>query len=171
MSASERDAAGAGTPTGGSLEAKIAAAHLGAELGRIQDGTAYWRIAPERVAQAVAFLKQSGCERFLDLTVVDDPTRQDRFELNYLLYSMRDQRWFRLKASTAAEAPSIVSIFLGAAFYEREVYDLFGVRFLGHPDLKRILLPDDWQGHPLRRDHPLGGEPVDFTVTREVYGP
>ena len=152
------------------LEERIAERHPGPELGQQKDGTAYWRVAPERVADAVALLVQLGCSRFLDLTVIDDPQRPDRFDLNYLLYSMQDRRWFRLRARTTGSAPSIVRLFPGADFYEREVFDLFGVRFDGHPNLTRIMLPDDWKGHPLRRDEPLGGEPVDFTVTREVYG-
>lgn len=152
------------------LEERIGAAFPGAELGQIKDGTAFWRVAGDKVADAIAFLAKNGCERFLDLTAVDEPGAQERFELQYLLYSTQDKRWFRVKARTAGSVPSILATFAGAAFYEREVFDLFGVRFAGHPDLKRILLPDDWEGHPLRRDHPLGGEPVDFTVTREIYG-
>ena len=152
------------------LEARIGAAFPGPELGQIKDGTTYWRVTADQVGQAIEFLAKHGCDRFLDLTAVDDPLAIERFDLQYLLYSMQDQRWFRLKARTAQAVPSIVATFPGAAFYEREVYDLFGVNFAGHPDLKRILLPDDWEGHPLRRDHPIGGEPIDFTVTREIYG-
>ena len=62
-----------------------------------------------------------------------------------------------------AEVPSIVDLFPGADYDEREIYDMFGVVFTGHPDLRRILMPEDYVGHPLRRDFPIGGEPVIFT--------
>jgi NADH:ubiquinone oxidoreductase subunit C len=111
-----------------------------------------------------------GHPRFVDLTAIDRMTREERFELVYLFYSLERHTWLRLKARTDAEAPSLTSIVPGANWYEREVFDLFGVRFERHPDLQRIMLPDDWQGHPLRRSEPLGAEPVDFTVTRKAYG-
>jgi NADH:ubiquinone oxidoreductase subunit C len=111
-----------------------------------------------------------GHNRFVDLTAVDRLTREERFELVYLFYSMQQHTWLRLKTRTDGEAPSITPLIPGANWYEREVWDLFGVRFQGHPDLSRIMMPDDWQGHPLRRTEPLGFEPVDFTVTRNVYG-
>jgi NADH-quinone oxidoreductase subunit C len=115
-------------------------------------------------------LKDEGYTRFVDLTAVDYPDRQERFELNYLLYHMRDHAWVRVKATTAGQAPSVTSIFGGANPYEREVYDMFGVTFEDHPMLCRILMPDDWVGHPLRHDEPLGGEPVDFTIRRGSHG-
>ena len=115
-------------------------------------------------------LKGEGYTRFVDLTAVDRPDRAERFELNYLLYHMKDHAWVRVKASTAAGAPSVCAIFAGANPYEREVYDMYGVDFVGHPMLRRILMPDDWVGHPLRRDEPLGGEEVDFTTRRGAHG-
>jgi NADH-quinone oxidoreductase subunit C len=111
-----------------------------------------------------------GYSRFVDLTVVDLLKRQDRFELVYLLYSLTARAWLRVKTLTDGEAPSITPVVPAANWYEREAFDLFGIQFDGHPNLKRIMLPDDWQGHPLRRTEPLGSEPVDFTVTRRVYG-
>jgi NADH-quinone oxidoreductase subunit C len=108
--------------------------------------------------------------RFVDLTVVDLLSREERFELVYLFYSMDQHSWLRLKARTDRQAPSITSIVPGANWYEREAFDLFGIEFQGHPDLRRIMLPDDWQGHPLQRTEPVGAEPVDFTVTRKIYG-
>ena len=111
-----------------------------------------------------------GYSRFVDLTVVDRLKRQDRFELVYLWYALDAKTWLRVKTLTDGEAPSITGLVPGANWYEREAFDLFGIRFEGHPDLRRIMLPDDWQGFPLRRTEPLGSEPVDFTVTRRVYG-
>jgi NADH-quinone oxidoreductase subunit C len=111
-----------------------------------------------------------GHARFVDLTAVDRLQREDRFELVYLFYSMQQHTWLRLKTRTDREAPSITPTIPGASWFEREVFDLFGIEFQGHPDLRRIMLPDDWRGHPLRRTEPLGSEPVDFTVTRSVYG-
>jgi NADH:ubiquinone oxidoreductase subunit C len=114
--------------------------------------------------------RELGFSRFVDLTAVDRLKREHRFELVYLFYSMEQQCWLRLKTWTDGEAPSLTQSIPGANWYEREVYDLFGIRFEGHPNLTRIMLPDDWQGYPLRRTEPLGSEPVDFTVTRRVYG-
>jgi NADH-quinone oxidoreductase subunit C len=108
--------------------------------------------------------------RFVDLTAVDRLEREDRFELVYLFYSLQSHTWLRLKTRTDREAPSLTPIIPGADWYERELFDLFGIEFVGHPDLQRIMLPNDWQGHPLRRTEPLGAEPVDFTVTSRVYG-
>ena len=111
-----------------------------------------------------------GYSRFVDLTAVDRLTREGRFELVYLFYSLEQKTWARVKTRTDEEAPSLTPSIPGANWYEREVFDLFGIRFEGHPNLKRIMLPDEWQGYPLRRTEPLGSEPVDFTVTRKVYG-
>jgi NADH-quinone oxidoreductase subunit C len=114
--------------------------------------------------------RELGYARFVDLTAVDRLKRQDRFELVYLFYSMQAKAWLRLKTLTDGEAPSLTPMLPGANWYEREVFDLFGISFEGHPNLTRIMLPDSWEGHPLRRTEPLGSEPVDFTVTRRIYG-
>jgi NADH:ubiquinone oxidoreductase subunit C len=120
--------------------------------------------------EALARVGEMGYSRFVDLTVVDRLKRQDRFELVYLVYSLEAKAWLRVKTLTDGEAPSITPTVPAANWYEREAFDLFGIRFEGHPNLTRIMLPDDWHGHPLRRTEPLGSEPVDFTVTRRVYG-
>jgi NADH dehydrogenase I D subunit len=90
-----------------------------------------------------------------------------RFVSVYQLYSLKHRRRLRLKAPLSGEPPtvdSVSSVWPAADWHEREVYDLFGVRFKGHPEMRRILLPHDWVGHPLRKDYAIGDEPVQFTV-------
>lgn len=150
---------------------RLQAAFPEAEVGASADGISCLRLALAGVPDALRRVRDElGYGRFVDLTAVDDPRREDRFELNYLVYSMADSSWLRVKARSAGEARSVVDIYPAVNWYEREVFDLFGVRFDGHPDLRRILMPDEWQGHPLRRDEPVRREPVDFTVTRDIYG-
>jgi NADH-quinone oxidoreductase subunit C len=95
-----------------------------------------------------------------DLFGVDYPDREKRFDILYNLYSLsRNRRAFlRVRVAQDEAVPTISAIFPNANWAEREVYDLFGVSFEGHPDLRRILMPDDWDGHPLRKDYPLIGK-------------
>ena len=129
------------------------------------------RIVPpdEWVESATALRDELGFGRFLDLTCVDEPARPDRFELQLLVYSMERKRWARLKTRVEESVASLVPVFAATNMYEREVFDMYGVRFEGHPNLTRILMPDAWPTHPLRRDEPLVMEPIDFTVTRDLY--
>ena len=99
-----------------------------------------------------------------DVTAIDylEAGREPRFDVVYHLYSLTHFHRLRLRAPVGgAEADchidSLCGLWTGASFMERETYDMFGIRFDGHPDLRRILMPDDWKGHPLRKDHPLGG--------------
>ena len=150
---------------------RLQAAFPNANHGVSADGIPYVLVRPELIAETVRIARDElGYTRWVDLTAVDEPDVEPRFELQYLVHSMTEQRWLRLKTQTDDKVPTVTSIFPGANWYEREVFDLFGVEFEGHPDLTRIMMPDDWEGHPLRRDYPIGGEPVDFTVTREILG-
>jgi NADH:ubiquinone oxidoreductase subunit C len=134
------------------------------------DGITTVSVPLDDLVDAIARVrKELGYSRFVDLTAVDRLRRRERFELVYVFYSMQLHAWLRLKTWTDAEAPSITGSVPGANWYEREVFDLFGIDFKGHPKLERIMLPESWQGYPLRRTEPLGSEPVDFTVTRQVY--
>ncbi len=92
-----------------------------------------------------------------DFTAVDWPKREKRFDLIAILYSFRHNTRLRLKILIAADQrpPSLTNIWPTANWLEREIYDMFGIEFAGHPDLKRILLPDGWQGHPLRKDYDI----------------
>jgi len=95
-----------------------------------------------------------------DLTCVDWYPRQPRFEVVYQLFSIPNKKYVRLKVKLLGEDANIDSltpIWPGANFFEREVFDLFGVRFDGHPDLTRIMMPENWEGHPLRKDYPVEG--------------
>jgi NADH:ubiquinone oxidoreductase subunit C len=135
------------------------------------DGIPTIEVPLEGLMDAVQRVRgELGYSRFVDVTAVDRLRRENRFELVYLFYSLERRAHLRLKTRTDGEAPSLTTLVPGANWYERELFDLFGIRFDGHPRLVRIMLPEDWQTYPLRRTEPLGSEPVDFTVTREVYG-
>jgi NADH-quinone oxidoreductase subunit C len=115
-----------------------------------------------KVIEVGRFLRDHETGRFdfcSDVTAVDWPARPQRFDVVYCLYSTRLHHRVRMKARLAdGEAvPSVTGVWAAANWLEREVYDMFGVRFAGHPDLRRILMPDEWQGHPQRKDYPLEG--------------
>ncbi|KAN0119670.1 NADH-ubiquinone oxidoreductase [Hyaloscypha variabilis] len=119
-------------------------------------------ISPAGVIPVFTFLKYNTAAEFTqvtDITAVDFPTRDQRFEVVYNLLSVRHNSRIRVKtyADEASPVPSITSLFDGANWYEREVYDLFGVFFIGHPDLRRIMTDYGFDGHPLRKDFPLTG--------------
>lgn len=94
-----------------------------------------------------------------DITATDWPPRAERFDVIYCLYSIRHKHRVRVKARLAEHQviASVTSVWPAANWLEREVFDLFGIVFSGHPDLRRILMPDDWQGYPQRKDYPLEG--------------
>ena len=115
------------------------------------------------IREACALLKEdSACPfNFLsDITCVDWYPLEPRFEVVYHLLSIPTKERVRLKTRLDGSSPaleSVTSVWPAANFYEREVFDLFGVRFTGHPNLKRIMMPDDWEGHPLRKDYHVEG--------------
>lgn len=107
----------------------------------------------------------AGFDFFIDLAAVDHYTEAPRFEVVVNLLSMTTRE--RILVSTRVpyddpSVPTLTPVFAGANFYEREAFDLIGIDFPGHPDLTRILLPDDWEGHPLRKDYAVGAIPVEF---------
>ena len=122
----------------------------------------------DRVLEVLAFLRDQATPRFValtGLTAVDLLPAEPRFEVVYLLTSYAPPARVRVKTRIgAADAvlPSATPLWPAADWLEREIFDLFGLRFSGHPDLTRILMPDDWEGHPLRKDYPLVEEPVEF---------
>jgi NADH-quinone oxidoreductase subunit C len=108
----------------------------------------------------------------LDLLGFD---KEPRFEVVYSLFSLKTYRRIVIKAQVDEDDPTIDSaaeVWTAAPWPEREIYDLFGIHFNNHPDLRRIMMPDDWVGHPLRKDYPLGGEEVEFSHNvRHQTGP
>jgi NADH-quinone oxidoreductase subunit C len=127
-------------------------------------------VPPEILLDVLGFLKtEAPGPRYTflaDLMGVDDWPEEPRFTVHYLLRDLARAVSLRVKcrvAGDAAELPTATGLFINANWYEREVWDMFGVRFRGHPDLRRILMPAAWEGHPLRKDYPLGYEEVQFT--------
>lgn len=117
-------------------------------------------ISPDKIARALTTLQRAGYNFFEDLTAVDWFPSSPRFQLSYLLLSHSWKEYIRVRVMLEEADPSIesiTSIWPAANFYEREVFDLFGIRFEGHPNLRRIMLPDEFEGHPLRKDYPVEG--------------
>jgi NADH-quinone oxidoreductase subunit C len=116
-------------------------------------------VAPESIVAAAAAAKAAGYNFFEDVTAVDWYPAEPRFQLSYSLLSHKLKQRIRLVARVSEGQPiaSITGVWPSANFYEREVFDLFGVTFTGHPRLTRIMMPDNWNGHPLRKDYPVEG--------------
>lgn len=105
-----------------------------------------------------------------DVSGVDYYPQEPRFGIMYHLYSMLRNRTLRLKVYLSGDDPvctSITSVYPAANWLEREIYDMLGITFTEHPDMRRILMPEDWEGHPLRKDYPLGYETVQFSFNFE----
>lgn len=136
-------------------------------------------VVAEDVVGVLRFLRDDVQTQFIsliDVCGVDYPGRRRRFEVVYHLLSPRQNMRLRVRVATDADSPvpSVVEVFPGADWFEREAYDLYGIRFTGHPDLRRLLTDYGFEGHPLRKDFPLTGFTevrYDDTQKRVVYEP
>jgi NADH-quinone oxidoreductase subunit C len=119
-----------------------------------------WIAAPPIVGVCRFLKDEQAFIRLSGITAVDWHPADPRFEVVYLLHSLDRNQRLRLKcwvAESACEIDSVTSVWRSANWYEREVFDMFGISFRGHPDLRRILMPIDWEGNPLRKDYPVHG--------------
>jgi NADH-quinone oxidoreductase subunit C len=144
-------------------------------------GTAFQRrqatlqVAPERVRDVLAYLRDDDDEpwpQLMSLHGCDYLPEEPRLGVHYQLLAMERADRLNVKARVGVgdpRLPSVVDLYPTADFQEREVYDMFGVVFEGHPDLRRILMPEDYEGFPQRRDFPMGGEPVLFTYNEGKF--
>jgi NADH-quinone oxidoreductase subunit C len=129
------------------------------------DNEAIAHVPPGTLVEFMTAARDQAYATFIDLCGVDYLRRRPRFEV--VIHLVDPDTPHRLRARVPVDGtdpvvPSITSVFPGANFYERETYDLYGIDFGGHPDLTRILMPDDWEGHPLRKDYAVGSVPVQF---------
>lgn len=130
------------------------------------------RVPTEQWQDFARAVKDAGFEVCSDVTAVDRMrSRPERYEVVASLLSMSHRIRLRMITPVGRENPAVASltpIWPGAGYAEREVYDMFGIVFEGHPDLTRILMPDDWEGHPLRKDYGVGAVPVQFKASHQV---
>ncbi|MEX0952300.1 MAG: NADH-quinone oxidoreductase subunit C [Nitriliruptoraceae bacterium] len=163
---------------------------------RVEHGSPIIDVTPDQLVELLTYCKvdeQLSCALLADLSAVHWPAGEHvverqpsttgwpdhrvsrdvgAIEVGYVLRSLERNHWLRVVTSTSdtdPRLPSVTGVFETANFHEREVYDFFGVEFEGHPDLTRILMPDDWVGHPQRKDYPLGG--VDIAYENEKFIP
>ena len=164
------------------IEYQKIAAHYPDAIEEVYEfrGDTWLFIRKERLLEVCRLLRDDPDLGYLyisDITAIDwlpyweKGEKPKRFEVVYNLYSpVHFQRIFlKVRVDEGERVPSVTPIWEGANYPEREVYDMFGIPFEGHPNLKRILMPDDWVGHPLRKDYPLGGEEIPFA--QGTWGP
>ena len=143
----------------------------------VSAGDAWITVEADNIHQSLFALKSEGFRLLVFLTCVDhlvDTSRQwpARYELVYQLRNLETREQIRVRTFIGGDQPKIDSVhdlFPPANWDERETYDMFGIVFNDHPDLTRILMPDDWVGHPLRRDYPVGGEVVEFSEEHKIW--
>jgi NADH-quinone oxidoreductase subunit C len=147
------------------VAAAVESVHPEAITGGKYDRNEYTiEVAPERIVEVCRFLKEQ--EQFVRLSTVTGVDRypaEPRFEVVYHLHSLARNTRLRVTCRLPGADPSIetvTSVWRSANWYERETFDLFGIQFRNHPDLRRIMLPEDWDGHPLRKDYPVTGSRV-----------
>jgi NADH-quinone oxidoreductase subunit C len=125
-------------------------------------------IDPKDIVQACQILKdEHGFQLLGSLTATDYwPEEEPRFHLSYQFHNIKEKTSLRLRVPVRGSnlvVPTVEVVFSNANWYEREIFDMFGIRFEGHSDMRRILMPFDWEGHPLRKNYPLGYEEPQFT--------
>ena len=139
-------------------------------------GEVHIQIKKEDLLEFALFLKTDSRLEFdmlSDLFAADYPKRPERIEVIYNFYSIKNNFRVFIKVSSKAdetEYPSLTSVYNSANWFEREVYDMFGLKFKNHPDLKRILNPDDWDGYPLLKDYPLRKRPEPEEIKMDAPG-
>jgi NADH-quinone oxidoreductase subunit C len=148
------------------IAAALSTAHTSAIVeGNLDHNELTLFIAPASILDVCRFLKDDQqFNRLSGITAVDWHPADPRFEVVYLLHSIPGNQRIRLKCRVAEnqEIESVTGVGRGANWYERETFDMFGVRFANHPDLKRIMMPTDWEGHPLRKDYPVHGHKYSY---------
>ena len=130
------------------------------------------QLAPEHIVAACTLLKnEHNFEILVGLSAVDYwPEREPRFHIVYQFLSLAQNIRLEVRVTLDGDEPhlpTVIDVYPVANWYERELWDMFGIRVDGHPDLRRILMPEDWEGHPLRKDYPLDYEEVQFTFNFE----
>jgi NADH-quinone oxidoreductase subunit C len=131
------------------------------------------QVSKNALVKVAEFLKSDPDLSFdlpVDVVGVDMYRPENRFEVVYILYSLKNKKYLRLKVLVDEEdlvVPTLSTVWVGAAWNEREVFDMFGIRFSGHPDLRRMYMPEDYQYYPLRKDFPLMGIPDSIPLPRK----